>query len=186
MGFGGNSLRWISEFLCGRTQYVRVQNEASSPQNVVSGIPQGTVLGPLMFLLYVNDMGDVLKHLDLVLYADDSKIFKSVVNDNDFNDMTSDISNFEKWVSDWQLKVNSEKCELLPIGNNNKKFQYELNGSAIAASSKCRDLGVTISSDLKFTAHCQKIARNTHYRRRHVELSSRVTASSGLLTTSQI
>ena len=131
-------------------------------------------------------MGDVLKHSDLVLYADDSKIFKSVVNDNDFNDMTSDISNFEKWVSDWQLKVNSEKCELLPIGNNNKKFQYELNGSAIAASSKCRDLGVTISSDLKFTAHCQKIARNTHYRRRHVELSSRVTASSGLLTTSQI
>ena len=110
MGFGGNSLRWISEFLCGRTQYVRVQNEASSSQNVVSGIPQGTVLGPLMFLLYVNDMGDVLKHSDLVLYADDSKIFKSVVNDNDFNDMTSDISNFEKWVSDWQLKVNSEKC----------------------------------------------------------------------------
>ena len=71
LGFGGYSLRWISRFLCGRTQNVRVQNSNSSPQTVISGIPQGTVLGPLLFLVYVNDMEDVLVHSNLSLYADD-------------------------------------------------------------------------------------------------------------------
>ena len=94
-----------------------------------------------------------------------------MVDENDYDGMKYDISNVEKWVSDWQLKINVGKCELLHIGSTNNNFQYELNGLIIPTSDKCRDLGITVSDDLKFTSHCQKIARNAHYRRRQFQQS---------------
>ena len=72
----------------------------------------------------------------------------------------------QAWISDWQLKINVEKCNILRLGHNNLDFEYRIGGSLISNDAVCKDLGVYVSSDLSFSYHCAKIARNAHFRRR--------------------
>ena len=95
-GIKGKLLRWIEEFLTGRQQYVIVNGEKSSPGRVTSGIPQGTVLGPLLFVVYIND---ILENLSAegFLFADDTKIFRAITSRDDSLKLLSDIDALEKW-----------------------------------------------------------------------------------------
>ena len=95
-GIKGKLLRWIEEFLTGRQQYVIVNGEKSSPGRVTSGIPQGTVLGPLLFVVYIND---ILENLSAegFLFADDTKIFRAITSRDDSLNLQSDIDALEKW-----------------------------------------------------------------------------------------
>ena len=104
-GIKGKVLNWISAFLCGRNQTVRVNGEKSEKADVLSGIPQGTVLGPILFVIYINDILDNIKS-DGFLYADDTKIFRKITSREDALILQSDIKSLEEWSKKWQLEFN--------------------------------------------------------------------------------
>ena len=108
-GISGLALDWISNFLCNRTQHVKINSSVSSAAIVESGVPQGTVLGPLLFLIYSADLPKVIKHSKLSMYADDTKLYKTISNNNDFMLLQEGLNEILVWANSWQMKLNPEK-----------------------------------------------------------------------------
>ena len=127
VGVAGKILHWISDFLLGR--YVRVQvNEAlSEPTPMLSGVPQGSVLGPQLFLLYINDLPSALG-LNCLLFADDVKIWAPVCSTDDADYLQSSLDRLHQWSLAWLLPVNKEKCAVLSIGHALSPRAYHLGG----------------------------------------------------------
>ena len=108
-------VNWIEAFISNRRQKVAVNGKESNWHDVTSGIPQGTVLGPLLFVLYINDLPD-LTQSDTFLFADDIKIFRSIINTNDQDIPQQDITTIYKWSHDWMLTLHPDKCTHMEIG----------------------------------------------------------------------
>ena len=157
-GIAGNILQWISEFLANRKQAVIVNGESSSIKDVISGIPQGSVLGPLLFVIYINDLPDHVIS-NLLLFADDTKLFKEVDSIKDSITIQNDIDTLEKWSHDWLLRFHPDKCHVLTIGkfsNIKHAHRYMLEGEVLEHVFLEKDLGVLIDSDLSFAEHISK------------------------------
>ena len=152
VGIKGDLLNWIRSFLTGRTQCVNVNGVTSSWKDVISGIPQGSVLGPLLFVIFINDMPEKVKFNICKLFADDCKLY-GPVNDNDGNIMEIDFNNLENWPRQWQLPFNVKKCKVMHVGSKNPSRAYKLNDEIIDASDHEKDLGVIIDDSLKFRTH---------------------------------
>ena len=160
-GINGKILNWIQEFLLGRSQYVSVNGEKSSPGYVLSGIPQGTVLGPLLFVLYINDILDNVK-CDGFLFADDTKIFKAITCKEEALHLQSDIDTMKKWSDVWGMEFNRDKCHVLTLGNfDNIRYthRYKIDTVEIEHVSEEKDLGVLIDSGLTFEGHISRKAQ---------------------------
>ena len=111
-GIGGNLLKWIENFLVDRQQKVIVGNEESDWCDVISGVPQGSVLGPLLFAIYVNDLLESL----MFLFANDTKLFCDIKCDLNIDQLQADIDNFVEWSNTWLLNININKCKCMRIG----------------------------------------------------------------------
>ena len=110
-------IKWITSFLSNRKQRVRLQSCFSEFANVLSGIPQGSILGPILFLIYINDLLDVCTNNSaLYVYADDAKLFKHVFNLNDTNSLQYDVNNICDWIKNAHLKLNTDKCKIISFG----------------------------------------------------------------------
>ena len=160
-GVKGKLLKWIEEFLTGRQQCVMVNGEKSSPGYVTSGIPQGTVLGPLLFVVYINDILENLSS-DGFLFADDTKIFRTITSRDDSLNLQSDIDALEKWAVVWGMEFNREKCHVLTLGkfeNTKHTHRYRLGGDEIEHVFMEKDLGITIDSELTFEEHISNKVR---------------------------
>ena len=154
-GIDGEILRWIEAFLKERHQVVKVNGVESTVDPVLSGIPQGSVLGPLLFLVYINDLPQVVKS-DMYLFADDTKIFKRVEYEDDSIILQKDIDAMEKWSHDWLLKFHPGKCHVLTLGkfcNIKHAHRYVLDSVELDHVFLEKDLGVTIDSELLFEEH---------------------------------
>ena len=114
-------------------------NNVSSLETVVSGIPQGTILDPLLFIVYVNDMVNVVRTNKLSLYADDSKLYGTSNTVGECETIKEDLILMKEYLHLQQLKVNVEKCEILSFGNNNDPYEYVLNGNIIEQKSCVKD-----------------------------------------------
>jgi len=127
-----------------------VDGDVSDWVRVTSGVPQGSVLGPVLFLIYINDIdnGIVSK---LGKFADDSKLCKSVDNKTDVNVLVNDLAKLEKWSDLWQMKFNVEKCSVIHLGKDNTKNRYQIGKTNLKSSDKERDLGVTVDKTMKFS-----------------------------------
>ena len=156
-GIRGNILNWIKQFLSGRKQRVVLNGFKSPWSNVLSGVPQGSVLGPLLFLIYVNDIPKCVKSSQVKMFADDLKLFSSNTMSN--NDIQHDISNIEHWSETWQLPLNKQKCSYLRVtssNNNDPKNVYHLHDKnsqtlvEIENTDNVKDLGVIVDETLKF------------------------------------
>ncbi|KAL5254842.1 hypothetical protein ACHWQZ_G014322 [Mnemiopsis leidyi] len=146
-GFGikGKVLEIIKDFLTERTMRVCVEGQWSEVKHVLSGVPQGSVLGPLLFILYVNDLPDIVKN-KIKLFADDLKL---ICNANDNRSIADDILELEIWESIWGLKFNPSKCKVVHVHfNNNPNVKYSLNGVELEVSAQEKDLGVITHSSL--------------------------------------
>ena len=167
-GISGNLLYWIQSFLNNRTQIVRVGNHLSNPCPVSSGVPQGSVLGPILFLLFINDVTDSFQDtISAQLFADDIKIYTTLTHPSDYTSFQSHLDLIHAWSSTWQLPISHSKCNILEIG---KRFQpinnYTFNISSIPLTSlqSIPDLGITIENTLTFNNHIQGIVTRANKR----------------------
>ena len=141
-----------------------VKKARSSPQPVTSGVPQGSVLGPLLFLIYIDDISAAASTYSTVsLYADDAKIFSSNVPD-----LQASLDCITLFFKSRQLQLAPEKCELLTIGKSDNTVSLILEGMAIRQTESVKDLGVWISNDLKWKSHVCKVANSAYRRANHI------------------
>jgi hypothetical protein len=157
-GIEGKLLSWIRSFLSDRRQSVNINGKLSSYVSVSSGVPQGSVLGPLLFLIYINDIEDRLEYSQFKLFADDCKLYCECLQNNNFEEFVEDIENVFKWVDENQLKVAADKSSLLHLGRSNPCRNIAVNGVEISEADSVRDLGLIVRSDLKPSSHCEKLA----------------------------
>lgn len=159
-GIRGGLLNWISNFLTGRTQSVLVGNKLSRETAVTSGVPQGSVLGPLLFILYISDLPSVVKNSKLLLYADDCKLFLSCRHDiADITGLQNDLDRITTWAEQMQLKLATPKCSFLAVNGRGVSLSLKLGTENLVQSSSIRDLGIIIDDKLNFDAHCCYVAR---------------------------
>ena len=154
-GICGSTYNWIKDFLQGRSQQVIVNGSTSSFAPVISGIPQGTVLGPVLFVIYINDLLDNIQS-DGVMFADDTKIFSQITSHKDAVDLQNDLWKLEEWCNKWILKFNAEKCHVLTLGrfeNIQHAHQYTVCNNELEHVDSEKDLGVTIDDEVKFEKH---------------------------------
>ncbi len=158
-GISGRLLDWLEAWLSGRQQRVRINESFSSFADVASGVPQGSVLGPLLFLIYINDLPRVVSHCKLKLFADDCKIYLCVKSQDEKEMFQSDLAAINDWCDANQLSLAIVKCSILHLGpKTNPRCTYFLGGTVLPATNCVRDLGVLISPDLRFTEHCNNVA----------------------------
>ena len=155
-----NLLRWISNFIQNRQQRVVINGVCSDWINVKSGVPQGSVLGPLLFLLYVNNIPDTIS-CSLKLFADDVKIYSTIQHSSDIAHLQHNIDLLNCWSQKWQLYLNSSKCKFLSIGNSLDAAYTIIDPTTSdrVQLSKCseeKDLGIWYTSDLKPSTQCHK------------------------------
>ena len=158
-GMAPQILKWLSSFLNGRSQCVYIGNCLSKLLPVVSGVPQGSVLGPLLFLLYVNDLPDAIPHpVQIKMFADDTKFYHAHPN-HDNTAIAKCLSLFSSWSDIWQLSVASQKCVSISFGNLNiPSLQCSIGSVPLQSVTSICDLGVHLSSDLKPHVHCSYVA----------------------------
>jgi len=164
-GIADNLLIWISSFLSNRSQSVRVGNSYSDFVPVTSGVPQGSVLGPLLFLIYINDIADLFgTDLTVKLFADDVKMYVNISDINNVNLLQEGLFSLSRWARNWQLNISIKKCAVLHLGRNNLLYDYAIDGSALPSVREIRDLGVKVDNRLCFSAHYAEIAAKAHQR----------------------
>ena len=153
-GIGGNILRWIQNWLSNRKQRVCVGGVESSWQSVLSGVPQGSVMGPVLFLIFINDL-DTGIYNHILKFADNTKVFGSINNTDDSSKLQDDLNKLVNWSQDWQMKFNVDKCKVMHLGRKNLHSTYSMNGSVFDSIKEEKDLGIHVSEDLKWSTQCQ-------------------------------
>ncbi len=155
----GKVYSWISQFLTGRHQRVIVNGTPSKEEKVVSGVPQGSVLGPTLFLVFINDLPETVD-VSVRIFADDTKIFNKICNRNDQEKLQGSLSKLEEWSKKWEMKFHPEKCKVLHIGKEQEAFQYKMtaNGNPVELEyvTKEKDLGVLVDDTLSFEQHAEE------------------------------
>ena len=161
-GIEGKLYSWIRDFLSERLQYVKVCSEHSDTKKVTSGIPQGSILGPILFLIFINDLPDCINSISTI-FADDTKSYNTC---NNSNIIQEDLDALQKWSNEWQLFFNCSKCKCLHIGKNNPQHDYyfttEEGRKYIPKCTEEKDLGVTFDKSLKFDVHIDNIVKKAN------------------------
>ena len=155
-GITGSVLNWIQGFLSNRHQKVRVGSDCSQNERVLSGIPQGSILGPVLFTIFINDLPECVEST-CKIFADDTKVY-NITDNNDV--IQNDLSNLQSWSQTWKLLFNVQKCKVMHVGKKNPRTKYYM-GSAdvtdpISVGDEEKDLGVIFDNSLTFDVHIQK------------------------------
>ena len=162
-GISGNILNWVSSFLNNRKQRVKVGTTLSEYTNVTSGVPQGSCIGPLLFILYVNDLTDYNFDCNtfVSLYADDTKISTIFSDVSERHTMQEHLNEFMRWAAKWQLQIAEHKCCVLSHGNLTQPMYY-MHTVQLPNVNECRDLGVFVDSHCNFKQHISHICRKAY------------------------
>ena len=142
-GIDGKISKWIQSWLTDRKQRVIVNNVTSDWIPVISGVPQGSVLGPCLFVIYINDIDDAVSS-KILKFADDPKITASISSVEERNILQTDLTRLIEWSEAWQMKFNVNKCKVMHYGFNNPSYEYLMNDEVLIDTEEERDLGVTI------------------------------------------
>ena len=153
-GIGISIIHWIEQWLTDRRQRVVVDGEVSNWKPVLSGVPQGSVLGPILFLIYINDLEEGVTS-KILKFADDTKLFRKIKGNGDKQQLQDDIDKLIKWSEKWQMLFNFQKCKCLHAGHGNTGVNYEMGGTIICKTVKEKDLGVTMNANMKVSEQCR-------------------------------
>jgi hypothetical protein len=166
-GVKGNIRRWVEAWLTGRTQSVRVGKATSCVAPVKSGVPQGSVLGPLLFLLYVNDIDESVSS-GVFKFADDTKLLKRIYSNPissamAVSEMQTDLTELsQSWSSTWQMSFNVSKFACVHVGRSNPQHEYVVDGYIIPSVDFQKDLGVMITPSMNHSHHCKTVSTDCH------------------------
>ena len=160
-GISGNTYNWIESFLNSRKQSVRVMDQYSRKATVRSGVPQGSVLGPILFLIFINDLPSNIRS-KIKLFADDTKIYRIIHCLNDADMLQQDLDELVNWSEKWRMEFNASKCHVLHFSGKNRQYLYHIKGTLLNSSDAERDLGVLISKDLKPSKHIKEVVRKAN------------------------
>ena len=161
----GKLLRFIKNYLQGRTQKVVIGNEISSPKNVISGVPQGSIIGPLLFIMFLNDITvGLTPGTNIAMYADDTKIWRSINTENDHIFLQNDVTHLHNWSMRNKMKFHPAKCKVLSVSHLRPsligilpevEFMYYLGNVMIDYCTDVKDLGVNINCKFNWNEHCK-------------------------------
>ena len=151
----GSLLGWFSFYLLNRRQHVTVLGATSFEKPVTSGVPQGSILGPILFLLCVNDLPDVVNNAKVASFADDTKLFKCVDSHIDSALIQFDLDNLKEWSTSSGLVFNQNKCKCQNISRKKTitEFPYTLKNKILAVTTDEKDLGIWVTSYLTWFKH---------------------------------
>ena len=162
-GVGGDLLDLINDFMTGREQRTRIGQNISSSRKLSSGVVQGSCLGPLMFLMFINDLPTIFDStITPKMYADDLKMYASVESNSDIDHLQQNINRLVDWADTWQLSISIKKCQAMHI--TKKKHAVALNSTyyikanPLPNNNSVSDLGVMIDKDLRFSEHISRLA----------------------------
>ena len=153
-GIRGKAHSWVKNYLANRTQTVVINGENSESAPVVSGVPQGTVLGPLLFLVYINDLPDLV-NCKIRLFADDALIYRTIDSIQDALLLQNDLAKLITWESNWSMEFNPDKCKVLRITNKRKTINqsYIMHNQILEVVDSAKYLGVHIHKKLSWNVH---------------------------------
>jgi hypothetical protein len=165
-GVRGTTNAWITHFLENRQQAVVVDGIRSDQVHVKTGVPQGSVLGPCLFLVYINDLPGNITSM-VRLFADDTALHRTVSTNMDQAVIQEDLVKLAEWEENWNMKFHPGKCNVLPVTrklheNRLSRFDYELHGHVLETVENTKYLGVTISTDLSWDDHIDQITRKAN------------------------
>ena len=149
-------LSWIEAFLKDRKQRVLINGAPSTWHDVISGIPQGSVLGPVLFVVYINTLADTVTDSEVYMFADDTKMFKGIFGEDDELKLQQDLNQIHNWSQDSLMQYHPEKTSAMRITTNRRELpppEYYMNGKLLSVSEEEKDLGVIIDSNLTFDKH---------------------------------
>jgi len=176
-GIKGRTNAWISAFLTNRTQAVVVEGATSDRANVESGVPQGSVLGPSLFLFYINDI-PANTDSTVRLFADDTVAYMAITSTNDCQSLQSDLTKLEQWETRWKMQFHPDKCNVLSITRKKHpiKYNYILHNQVLQHVTSVKYLGITFNSDLTFGEHITNITNKANstigFLRRNLNIGS--------------
>lgn len=158
-GFSGSLLKWLTSYLSERTMSVTIRDFTSDVKSIPSGVPQGSHLGPLLFLLFINDLVSVIKHAKILLFADDAKLIMSIENENDCVKLQKDLKSMLDWCNANGVQINASKCKVVRFagGRTVREYPYVIGDIEIDCCKEIRDLGVIYSASASFDAHITSI-----------------------------
>lgn len=169
-----NVLLWIKSYLSNRSQFVEVNGISSGDLSVFSGVPQGSVLGPVLFLIYVNDIAEEIdSSVTVRLFADDCLIYTSIKGQEDHLRLNTALRKIAIWCETWNMRINRDKTVLLRITNKKTRsiFTYSIENTPLVEVSSLKYLGLVVDSHLKWGLHIEKVysaaKRKLGYLRRH-------------------
>ena len=160
-GIKGKALDWVKSWLYNRRQKVSIDKDCSEWIDVTSGVPQGSVLGPILFMIYINDIDtDLISRIGK--FADDTKMCKSVNTMQDVQKLQADLDKLNNWSNEWQMQFNVDKCTVMHFGRENKRCKYSLGNRELKESKEEKDLGVIIDTSMKFSEQCNTAVKNAN------------------------
>jgi hypothetical protein len=187
-GINDKTHRWLRNWLTGRKQRVVVEGEESRTEQVKSGVPQGTVLGPLMFLVYINDIADNIQHSTVRLFADDCLLYRNIKSIEDTIKLQDDLTAMENWAKKWQMIFNPTKCYHLRSTRQKKpiKSHYKMLCHQLEEVEHHPYLGVEFSNDYSWSHHIDKVTgkaeKSLNFLRRNLGKCSRETKNLAVTT----
>ena len=163
-GIRDNSLKLFESYLDNRTQYVCIDNISSSTSPIHNGVPQGSILGPLLFLIYVNDMAVSSKLFNFIMYADDTTLLSTLrINTFDLTIINKELEEIFRWLTANKLSLNVRKTKYMIFHNRQKKlpallnYDIKINDTPIARVSSFDFLGLSLNENMSWKTHCDKI-----------------------------
>ena len=186
-GIRGKTLEWVTSFLAGRSQRVIVDGATSDPVPVVSGVPQGTVLGPLLFLLFINDLPNNLQS-QTRLFADDCVVYRQVKNLAECQVLQEDLDKLARWESLWGMEFHPQKCSVLTCTKIRTplRYPYHLKGHVLEQTMSSKYLGVDLTHDLTWNQHINRTTKKANsmlgFLRRNLKSASEITKTNAYKT----
>lgn len=163
MGLHAKVICWLKSYLKSRQIYVAFNGHKSAPFSPSSGVPQGSVLGPLLFNVFINDLSQILTNF-ILLFADDLKIYRIIRSLSDLAELQADLDRLHEWTRTNKLRLNISKCCAMSFSNKLSPTQavYNINGSQLDVVDSMKDLGVTFDSKLSFNEHVNTIVKKAY------------------------
>lgn len=177
IGVCGTALKWFAHYLTARTYFVKIEDHQSKSSALQHGVPQGSVLGPLLFIIYLLPLGNILRHhgIHFHSYADDIQLYVSTKPTATLppNTLTTCIHDIQAWMTTNYLQINSNKTEVLLIGtpsilSKSNLSSVSIGEDVIPVSKQVKSLGVTLDSNFSFSNHINNVCRTAYFHLRNI------------------